>query len=52
MVSPLHLLPHTRAEIFYGQTELTKEACIVIDGNFGGIWDGRPVPISELVPES
>ena len=27
-------------EIFYEQAELTKEDCVIITGDFGGVWDG------------
>ena len=29
-----------KTEIFYEQAELTKEDCVIITGDFGGIWDG------------
>lgn len=29
-----------KKEIFYEQSELTKEDCVIITGDFGGIWDG------------
>ncbi len=29
-----------KKDIFYEQAELTKEDCVIITGDFGGIWDG------------
>lgn len=29
-----------KKEIFYEQAELTKDDCVMIAGDFGGIWDG------------
>ena len=28
-----------KKEVFYEQAELTKEDCIIITGDFGGVWD-------------
>ena len=29
-----------KKKIFYEQAELSKEDCVIICGDFGGIWDG------------
>lgn len=29
-----------KKEIFYEQTELTKDDCVIITGDFGSVWDG------------
>ena len=29
-----------KKSIFYEQTELTKDDCVIIAGDFGGVWDG------------
>ena len=29
-----------KKNIFYEQAELTKEDCVLITGDFGGVWDG------------
>ena len=29
-----------KKKIFYEQAELTKDDCVMIAGDFGGIWDG------------
>ena len=29
-----------KKDIFYEQAELTKDDCVIIAGDFGGIWDG------------
>ena len=29
-----------KKKIFYEQAELTKDDCVIIAGDFGGIWDG------------
>ena len=29
-----------KKDIFYEQAELTKEDCVIIAGDFGGVWDG------------
>ena len=29
-----------KKDIFYERAELTKEDCVIITGDFGGIWDG------------
>ncbi len=31
-----------KKEIFYEQTELTKNDYVIVCGDFGGIWDGSP----------
>ena len=31
-----------KKDSFYEQTNLTKEDCVIICGDFGGIWDGNP----------
>lgn len=31
-----------KKDIFYEQAELTKEDCVIICSDFGGIWDGSP----------
>ena len=31
-----------KKDSFYEQTNLTKEDCVIIAGDFGGIWDGSP----------
>lgn len=31
-----------KKDIFYEQSGLTKEDCVIICGDFGGVWDGSP----------
>jgi hypothetical protein len=30
-----------KKDIFYEQAELTKDDCVIIAGDFGGVWDGN-----------